>query len=268
MRDLEQIQEQEDNGGRRIVTLMMAALATVALVLAMGVMLGQSSEAAREEDPLAILEELEGLALESESPAEEERPEVDREALTFPAALGTYDRRPEVEAAVAAAAAELAHPDPIGSPTANLTGGLPVGFGSRAPSLPVEAALPAHLPAATAASHLADTLHHQRLTDPMVSDALPPEPPRQAPAAPGSDGRYTLQVISYQNPTEAEAFAEALRARGHSAFVVSADIPDRGMHWRVRIGPFETMREAESYRQSFEADEGMNTFVVRRRDDA
>ena len=32
----------------------------------------------------------------------------------------------------------------------------------------------------------------------------------------------------------------------------------------MRIGPFESMRQAEAYREQFERSEGMNTFVVRR----
>ncbi len=80
-------------------------------------------------------------------------------------------------------------------------------------------------------------------------------------------GDYTLQVISYQNPTDAEVFAEGLRAKGHEAFVVTADIPDRGRHWRVRIGPFDNMREAQQYRERFETDERMNTYIVRRKDE-
>ena len=46
----------------------------------------------------------------------------------------------------------------------------------------------------------------------------------------------------------------------------SADIPGRGRFWRVRIGPFDSKWEAQAYREKFEEQERMNTFVVRRRD--
>jgi DedD protein len=62
------------------------------------------------------------------------------------------------------------------------------------------------------------------------------------------------------------AFAAGLRARGHEAFVISAEIEDRGTWYRVRIGPFETQREAEAFRRSFERTERMNTLLVRRRE--
>ena len=93
--------------------------------------------------------------------------------------------------------------------------------------------------------------------------AIPSTGPR---ARAGHDGDLTLQVASYRTEEEADIFAEALRARGHAAFVMQAEIPDRGTYYRVRIGPFDTMGEAESYRATFEQEERMNTYVARRRD--
>jgi len=258
MRDLERIQEREGTSGRKLMTLLMAALATVGLVFAMGVLLGSSSDAEADEaaDPLGALEDMQELAPgDQEGP--EAAPEVEREALTFPGALGDYDSRPEVEAALAAAGAELDHPEP-----------LPAGMaaGDFAAGLPMDDTLHSSLPAAVTAGPSGELLAQAMERDPMVAAALPPEPDREL-AAPGRDGVYTLQVISYQNPTDAEVFASGLRARGHHAFVVAADVPGRGMHWRVRVGPFETMREAEAYRAEFENRERMNTIVVRRRDE-
>jgi len=61
-------------------------------------------------------------------------------------------------------------------------------------------------------------------------------------------------------------FADALRKRGHAAYVTSGSVEGRGTHWRVRIGPFESRREAQNYRTTFEHEEGMNTFIVRKKD--
>ncbi len=47
---------------------------------------------------------------------------------------------------------------------------------------------------------------------------------------------------------------------------MAADIPERGRFYRVRIGPFDTQREADAYRHRFEDEERMNTIVIRRRD--
>jgi cell division septation protein DedD len=259
MRDLAQIEEREDGPGRKLATLLMAALATVGLVFAMGVLLGSEDGDAPEatEDPLAALDRAAGLPGEEVAVEEEPPPEVAREELRFPEALADYDRRPEVEAALAAAAAELQHPDTVAA------GDLATG---RA-ALPMQDAMHPALPAAVAAGPAGQVLARTVQHDPMVAAALPAEPARPRATAPaGRDGEYTLQVISYQNPTDANVFAEGLRGKGHSAFVVTADIPERGRHWRVRIGPFDTMREAETYRSEFEGSERMNTYVVRRRD--
>jgi DedD protein len=249
MRDLDQMREhgEEESPGRKAAMLGMAGLATVTLVFAMGVLLGGSPEAEtrRERDPLSALDE--AAAITEPTAAEEETavaaPTVDPAGMTFHEAL-VGDDRPEVEAALAQAAAEEAHLDPIAPevPGAEST--------TTAPVIDMAPTPPAWAPAGDVALAPART-------------AIPSEGPR---ARAGHDGDLTLQVASYRTEQEAEIFAEALRARGHAAFVIQAEIPDRGTYFRVRIGPFETVGEAESYRSTFEQEERMNTYVARRRD--
>jgi hypothetical protein len=118
MRDMEQIQERDydDGPGRKIAMLGMAALATVGLVFAMGVLLGRSAGAdqAPEPDPLAALDEAFALPAEAadDALAADEEVTVDPRDLTFHDTL-LGDERPEVAAAMAAAAAELAHLSPL-----------------------------------------------------------------------------------------------------------------------------------------------------------
>ena len=249
MRDLEQIQERdpEAGAGRRAATVALAALATVSLVFAMGVLLAEGeTQDEPVSDPLLVLDQAAGLEAQPEVEEDEDLvPQVDRQALTFPSTLGEEDR-PEVNAAFAAAAAEHAH---LGAPSP-------------------ERSLTAVLPAAVAVGPGGEALGRAVREDPMVAAAMPGVAPASRPAAgEGMDGRYTLQVISYHTPDEAEVFADALRGRGHQAFVMRADIPGRGTYFRVRIGPFESLRDANEYRATFEQEERMNTFVVKRRDD-
>jgi cell division septation protein DedD len=274
MRDLERLEEQREDEapGRKLGTLMVAALATVALVFAMAAILGGDSEAEASADPLAALDRaaaLEGSDELGQDGRLDSPLEVDREALSFPEALAHYDARPEVEAALVAAEAELAHPDPIpagvalGDVASGTIGEAPIPSPSR-PVVAMEDGLPSILPAGTAAGSAPEVIARAAPRDALVASALPTEPSHRV--ASGRDGEYTLQVISYQNDQDAEIFADGLRARGHHAFVVSATIPERGRFFRVRVGPFESMREAETYRHQFELDERMNTIVVRRRD--
>ncbi|MEM6961444.1 MAG: SPOR domain-containing protein [Myxococcota bacterium] len=292
MRDLEQIQEYEDGkrSGQRVTALVVSAGSVIGLVLAIGLLFGNESEFDQmEADPLGALSGREGLAPVDESPVD--APRIQPETLTFPEAL-IEDDRPEVAAALAAAAAEFAHPDPITRSSGHASSSgvdeprlarPSVHFGSATHSASVSAAelgepslngkneldtineLSQTLPAADFASQKTLNLARAAGRDALVAGST--RPPQVNPAAPvGSEGIYTLQVISYRNPEEANAFAATLRSKGHQSFVVSAELPDRGMHWRVRIGPFERLREAEDYQRGFEDTERMNTFLIRRRD--
>jgi hypothetical protein len=78
----------------------------------------------------------------------------------------------------------------------------------------------------------------------------------------GTPGGFQLQVSSFNNPTDANAFAAALRRRGHHAYVEPAYVKGKGLWHRVRIGPFKYKRSAETYRQDFEAKERIVTFIV------
>ena len=253
MRDLNLIRETDDaeSGARRLALLGLAAGSTMVLVLALFLEVGASAPAAAEaDDPLAALARVEPSAVPEGPPsiaASEAR--VDTLALTFPERLAGDRERPEVAAALAAADAELAHPDPVPS-------------GMSAADLAVR--IPAVLPASVAATTEARTLARVAITDPMVRDSIPEA--RVGDSAPeGHDGEFTVQVISYDSADGAHAFAAGLRARGHRAYVMQADVPGRGTVYRVRIGPFETMASATAYRHSFETSEQMNTIVVHRR---
>ena len=241
MRDLERIEERSSDEGRSVLVLSGVGLvAALAIVIAVVAALPGGGES-QQEDPLqmlAIAKDAEVEEEEEEQPVED--PELDPETLSFPTTLVT-DTSPEVAVAVAAATAELEHLDPVTH---------------RPPPSDIAAGLPAAVTAGPDAKVVELAAKH----DPLVA-ATVPENTKPAPA--GHEGRYTLQVISYRNAQEARIFASALRKRGHAAYVTTGNVEDRGMHWRVRIGPFETRQEAQGYRTTFEREEGMNTFIVR-----
>jgi cell division septation protein DedD len=240
MRDLERIEERSSDDGRGVLVLSGVGLvAAVAVVVAAVAALPDGSEPQRE-DPLQMLAIADEMQAEeaNEEPAAD--PALDPETLSFPTTLVT-DTRPEVAAAMAAAAAELAHLDPVTTP-------------------PPRSDIAAGLPAAVTAGPDREVVEMAAVRDPLVAAAVPANT-TSAPA--GHEGRYTLQVISYRDPQEAQVFASALRKRGHAAYVTTGTVEDRGTHWRVRIGPFETRQAAQGYRTTFEREEGMNTFIVR-----
>lgn len=244
MRDFDQIEERaNEQGPSRFVALWaIAAIALLGIVFAALASLSEE-EAAAAPDPLDTL----NTTIKAQAVPGTEPPaaDIDPKSLTFHNVL-LQSRDPEVIAAVEAAAAELEHPDPLVDPP------------------PTRRELAAKLPAAVTAGPDQEVVARAVESDPLVVSALP-EHKDIATASQGHDGKLTLQVASYRSRKDANMLAQGLRKRGHHAYVIQADVPDRGVHFRVRIGPFESVREARAYRAKFEREEGMNTFVVRKR---
>lgn len=96
--------------------------------------------------------------------------------------------------------------------------------------------------------------------------SAPADPPAQTTAPPAvsqpaaspttedlNEGTITLQVMSSPNEAEAKGFAEKLARAGIAAYVVAADIKDKGRWYRVRAGRFSTREEAQRYAEQSRA---------------
>jgi septal ring-binding cell division protein DamX len=76
-----------------------------------------------------------------------------------------------------------------------------------------------------------------------------PEPPKpgvsaEKLAAASKPGHYTLQLSAFQDRAEAEDFAKKLGPIGYKPNIVAADIPGRGVWYRVRVGDFASQKAA------------------------
>ena len=78
----------------------------------------------------------------------------------------------------------------------------------------------------------------------------------------GSTGDYQIQIASFRDKPEADAYVEELRLRGHRAHAEAARIVNRGLWYRVRIGPFKDKAKALGYKLDFERKENMTTILV------
>jgi DedD protein len=289
VRDLDQLEERDpEDRGRSVGMVVLATLGIVGLTFAMGVVVGKAAEIEpTAKDPLDQLDRVAAAANDGRASAAAKPPNVanvEAVDLSFPKSLTEDEDRPEVLAALAAAAREEATLDEAAPST---LGGAVVS----APSPQIDVAEQAHagddaqeqasdddaeraqdsvqavLPASVAAGSAGQKVAKAAKHDALIAAALPQAPRERA--AHGSEGEFTLQVISYDAAEPAQAFASGLRAKGHEAFVASADVEGRGRYYRVRIGPFKTRDRAETYRAKFEDDEHMNTIVVKRaKDDA
>jgi cell division septation protein DedD len=89
-----------------------------------------------------------------------------------------------------------------------------------------------------------------------VAEPAAPEPAAPAPAkpaaAPAKPGKWTLQLSAFQDRMEAETFLADIKGQGYDAFIVEAQIPDKGMFYRVRVGRYATYEDAVAAKTAFE----------------
>jgi cell division septation protein DedD len=195
---------------------------------------------------------------------------LDPAKLTFERALTGHEDRPEVLAALEAAARrderESAHDHVLGRK--HNTGGTLTatrsGANTRTTASAVESPSSAAIPASLAASNAGQQLERSARHDKLVAAAMQKPGRGQMRASSGPDGGYLLHVISYDSKAPADALVNSLRNKGHEAFLAAGEVNGRGRYYRVRIGPFGSKPSADAYRHDFEAHERMNTIVVRR----
>lgn len=76
------------------------------------------------------------------------------------------------------------------------------------------------------------------------------------------NARYSVQVGSYPQMNEAAEVVERWKAKGYPAYLMIADIPDRGRWYRVRLGGFETRADAAHYMKELQRRENVEALVV------
>jgi DedD protein len=252
VRNLDQIQE-DDPSARpsRAGALVLASLGGACIVLA-SVLLLRSPPKARVEstDPLGDL-------VAQARPGGSSAPPLDGvgQDVTFPGLLSDAKRPTTALEATRDGRGEARPATPASALPFDLAPGSPTTPPPAADRLPV---MP--LPAQNVLQGPA--------TDPPPGDTLAAMAQHvsrdtgseTAPA--GTAGGYQLQVSSFKTQGEADAFAAALRRRGHKAYVEPAQVKGRGTWYRVRVGPFKYRHSAVIYRQEFEAKERMVTFIV------
>lgn len=253
IRHLEQIQEedpQDEARGGRLTAMVMASFGGACIVFAaLALMRSPEEEAPKPSDPLGAL--VQNNQADGDADPMEQR--IDTDDVTFPTVL--TDR-------AAPTTAMEAIREKRGEATDELPRVDAVGLGPYTAPPPATDRLPVvPLPG----QELLETTPTPRLSpndtlrEMAVSLAKEPEGKM---AEQGRPGGYQLQVSSFKQQGDADAFATSLRRRGHKAYVVAANVKGRGLWHRVRIGPFKYRRSATIYKQDFEAKERLATFVV------
>ncbi|HMJ16362.1 MAG TPA: SPOR domain-containing protein [Polyangiaceae bacterium] len=243
IRNLEQIQEDDaPRRGSRLGTLVLASLAGGALMLAFVVTTKRQGPPARsEQDPLSAL-----VAQAKTSGVAGDK--LEGRDVTFPALLSDLGKPTTALAAVKDERGHLVKQESAGASEA-----LPPAASDRLPVVPLPAGT--LLSATPVTREPKDNLTRMAAERAQVSEST-------ELAASGSDGGFQIQIASFKDPADADAFVLDLRKRGHKAFRQPAYVPDRGLWHRVRVGPFKNQYEADQYRKQFEKTERVAPFVV------
>lgn len=89
------------------------------------------------------------------------------------------------------------------------------------------------------------------------------EPVKPAPEGDDSGGKFTLQLSSFKDKTEAESFLWDLKHSGYKAYLVEAEVEGKGRFWRVRFGRYDTYEAALDAKASFERKVNKIAYVTR-----
>ena len=73
---------------------------------------------------------------------------------------------------------------------------------------------------------------------------------------------YTLQLGSFQNNEVAAAFSSSLAAKGYASYIVKITVPDKGVVYRVRIGKYRSLEDAQKMAAELEKKEGISAFIT------
>jgi cell division septation protein DedD len=77
----------------------------------------------------------------------------------------------------------------------------------------------------------------------------------EAPKADKADdkkGRFTLQLSSFQDKGEADAFLAEVHSSGYQAYVTTAEVDGKGTFYRVRLGTYKSYAAAVDAKGAFE----------------
>jgi cell division septation protein DedD len=243
VRNLDDIQEEERaSRGTRLASLLLASLAGAAIVTA-GVVVSRKGGAPAKDsrDPLA---ELVNQAKAS-GPSSDK---LESKDVSFPGILSDQAKPTTALAAVKDERGRL-----VPRSEADSESTTPPPATDRLPVVP--------LPVGDLLSATPVTTAPKDGLTALAADASKiPGSTELAPA--GMDGGFQLQVASFKDQPDADRLVDDLRRRGHRAYRQAANVPERGLWHRVRIGPFKTKFEATKYKGDFERVERVSPFVV------
>ena len=89
---------------------------------------------------------------------------------------------------------------------------------------------------------------------------IKPEEKVQEPAQ--SSTLYAMQLGSFKTYAAAKTFSDKYISKGYKPYILSAVLPGKGTVYRVRIGRFREIEDAQKFSSEFEKKEKMSAFIT------
>jgi septal ring-binding cell division protein DamX len=284
LRDIERwrdkIEVRLDN--RQVFFLFFGSALVACMLFVLGVIVGKRLESRGRavspeiEDPLALLDKV----ATSSRPAQA--------AVTFPQALfGAANKAsagdkhakkamlpaantPEDELVARKPLAAATHEAKVEEGNALLAPAAPVTETKPAPTKP--AAKPESKPIVAAIAEKSSVPAPSKAKPAVVQETKPAViPPVAKPAViptvaasseSKSKGRFALQLSSFQDKSEAEAFAQKFDSE--RPYMVVSEIEGKGTWYRVRVGDYASAKDATAAKQSFEKKHNVIAYVAQK----
>ena len=77
-----------------------------------------------------------------------------------------------------------------------------------------------------------------------------------------SKGHFALQLSSFQDKSEAQAFAQ--KFDGERPYLIASEIPGKGTWYRVRVGDYASAKDASAAKQAFEKKHNVIAYVAQK----
>lgn len=74
--------------------------------------------------------------------------------------------------------------------------------------------------------------------------------------------KYALQMGSYQSKAKAEEEEKELRGKDYNTYVIEVNIPGKGTWYRVKIGDYEDLEQAQKAAEDFKRKEGASVMIT------
>ena len=278
LRDIERwrdkIEVRLDN--RQVFFLFFGSALVACMLFVLGVIVGKRLESRGRavspeiEDPLALLDKVATTPRSAQSAVTfpqalfgtTGKPAGDKHAKKIPSATaGNPDEQVDLHKALAMAKpSETVLPAPAIAPMAVTEKPAPAKAAVQVESK-LAATPPESKPAVAATEKASQPAPKAKAVD--VKESKPATIPTVAAGGETKGkARFSLQLSSFQDKSEAEAFAQ--KFDGERPYMVASEIPGKGTWYRVRVGDYASTKDAIAAKQSFEKKHKVIAYIAQK----